>query len=113
MSALTIGGLLPMFQDWVGMPLDVLYVLAAWALLYAVYSLSCWRVQPKTTLWIKAIVVANVLYCVATFSLLLYFMNDIKPLGWVYFLGEIGIILGLVTIERKFIFTSPNEIAVF
>jgi hypothetical protein len=88
------------FDQAFGMPKNALYYLSAIAYLFAIYSFCCWYF--KTEHWpslLTVISVANCLYCILISILLINFSNTLTPLGFAYFIGEIIIIIGLVSLE--------------
>lgn len=50
--------------------------------------------------------VANILYCLITFSILFYYSHSLKTLGLIYFIGEIIIILFLVKVELQLVLSN-------
>ncbi len=99
-SAAILGVVLPMFEDTFGMPTRVLYVLAGIALVFAVYSAFCYGLR-KRAVYLKAIAVANLLYCCLTAGLVFYWHAHLTTLGLVYFVLEMAVILGLVVWEWR------------
>lgn len=97
LSALTIGIILPYFQ--IGMPKDVLNTLSSIAALFGTYSLSCFFCKRNVSSLLKAIVVANSLYCIAIAVVLFYFSEHLSWLATAYFSIEVVIIIFLVCIE--------------
>ena len=74
--------------------------LSAIALVFCVYSISCFFfVDQAWRPFLKAIVIANVTYCVLTLGLVVYFYPQVTILGLTYFLLEIVVVGGLVYIE--------------
>jgi uncharacterized membrane protein HdeD (DUF308 family) len=53
------------------------------------------------TPFIKGISIANLLYCVLTIGLVIFYNPQLTTIGIAYFLGEIAIICGLVCIELR------------
>lgn len=87
-------------NEYIGLPKSVLIALSAIALAFCVYSISCFFfVAQAWRPFLKAIVVANVTYCVLTLGLVLYFYPQLTILGLTYFLLEIAVVGGLVYIE--------------
>jgi hypothetical protein len=85
------------FQEYFGMPQEVLSSLSMIAIAFAVYSFSCllflnrnWRI------FLKAIMTANLLYCCLTTGLIIYYYSTLTIVGLTYFLAEIAVIVGLV-----------------
>lgn len=102
LSAFFLGVILVQFETYFGMPAKVLYVLSALAGVYALYSLSCYFFLNTT--WgpyLRIIAAANLLHCGLTIVLLVRHFDQIEPLGWLYFLGEIGIVSFLAIEEWK------------
>jgi len=107
-TALMLAAVLPLFKTAIGVPLTHLHGLAIGAAGLAVYSFSCYallvrRWQP----YLKIIAVLNTLYCVLTFSMVVYLWGTITWLGVAYFLGEIALVQLLVRLEWQKA-TAPN-----
>jgi hypothetical protein len=99
---------LPAIQPWIGMPLHILYFLAIFPAIYAVYSLSCFRfVNHQDRRWLKAIMWGNSLYCVLTLILVVHHFSQMMKWGIIYFIVEALVLLGLVMIEGKIAFKPP------
>jgi hypothetical protein len=99
-AALTL--LLIQFESHIGMPKEILRTLAAIALTYSIYSLSCYRFKPQRWKpYLKAIMIANALYCCTTLALLMYFYQRITAFGFTYFIAEVVVIVLLLRIEYK------------
>ena len=80
----------------------VLYALASLASLFFVYSFFCFlHVTEHWRSYMKAIAVANLLYCGLTLGLVIYLHQELTPLGILYFGSEIVIIVGLAIVELK------------
>ncbi|MFH6996408.1 hypothetical protein ACHRVZ_00670 [Flavobacterium sp. FlaQc-57] len=102
LSAFLLGIVLVRFQTAFGMPRDVLYFLAIFACVLAVYScLCCLFVKENWKICLKIIGLANIFYSFITLILVLYFYKEITNLGLLYFLAEIAIIVVLAKIEIK------------
>lgn len=87
-------------ERYFGMPVRVLYPLAAVAGLFALYSLLCYaRFPANWQLYLRGIAVANLSYCVLTAVLVVYFWQQLTVLGVLYFVGEMGVVSGLVAVE--------------
>lgn len=101
-TAFMLGVVWTHYAPHVGFSIEILYTLSTIALGFALYSSICYLRFPKLKwrIYMRGIAVANTLYCGLTIGLLI-----VQPtstlLGWVYFLSEIGIIMGLVWIEWK------------
>ncbi|MGB4772050.1 MAG: hypothetical protein WBP58_11345 [Chitinophagaceae bacterium] len=90
------------FINWVGLPYEVLHILAMVALGMAAYSLSChFFLKGNKRNWLNVIILANLLYVLATAVLILIYYDRIKLPGLIYFLSEFAVVLVLVRWERK------------
>lgn len=100
-SVILTGLILPAFQLWHGMPMDALFACYVWATVSLVYSASCFALadlnQPK---WLQVVMLLNTTYSGFTIFLIISHLHALSPLGVVYFLAEILVILGLVFWER-------------
>ncbi len=94
--------LLPIYQEWIGMPHEVLRLLSLIALTFSVYSFACFFfVKKNSKKFLQAISIGNMLYCLLTAGLILYHYERLTILGLSYFILEIVIIAVLVFIELK------------
>jgi hypothetical protein len=94
--------LMTFFIDWVGLPYEVLRILALVALGMAAYSLSChFFLKSNKRKWLNVIILANLLYVLATAVLILVYYDRIKLPGLLYFLSEFIVVLVLVRWERS------------
>lgn len=101
-SILLLGLILPYFQEFHGMPLRVLYLLALIPVGYAVYSFYCFFcLKEHHAKYLRGIAYANLCYCFLTMGLMLYFFGELTWLGVVYFVLEMVAIVTLVVIELK------------
>src|SRR5690606_9693846 len=102
LTALLTGIIMPKFEKFLGIPASLLYSLSAIALALFVYSLLC---HFSAGMYIRQlmliITLLNILYCCTTLILLAYHSSTITTWGWVYFSGEIVIILALASLEFK------------
>ena len=100
LTALLMGVLLPSFPETFGVSVTVAIFLAAIALGYSVYSLSCYFLKFQNTVFhLRNIIYANLIYCGITLGLLSFFSNEFKALGLIYFAVELLVIFALVIIE--------------
>jgi hypothetical protein len=105
LSAILLGLVLTSFKPWFGMPVNVLYILASLAALFALYSFSCFLLNPRNwKLFLKVIAFTNLTYCCLTLSLVYLYFADLTSLGVAYFLLEIIIIAVLSATELKIAF---------
>ena len=90
-TAFLLLAILRTFNEYVGMPPAVLTC-----------SISCYfLLNDNWQPFLKAISVANLLYCCLTSGLVIYYYNSLTILGVIYFLAEIIIIVVLVYVELK------------
>jgi hypothetical protein len=88
------------FNEYFGMPERILTYLSLIAVCFCIYSTTCsFVIKANWTPFIKAISIANLLYCVFTICLIIFNDPQLTTIGIAYFLGEIAIICGLVYIE--------------
>lgn len=100
LSAFFLGVVLVRYHAYFGMPVPVLQVLAGIALVFALYSLSCHvLLKADGRPFLRAIALANLLYCALTAVLLVYHAGQLTPLGWTYFILELLIVCSLVRVE--------------
>ena len=91
-----------MYFDLVGMPVVILQGLAALAVIFAGYSLTCrWRIAGYKPIWLKTIITANSLYALLTITLMFIYSNQITALGSMYFIAELIILVILILIEIR------------
>ena len=101
-SAIMLGGVLVYFQVHVGMPSRILYALAIAASCFALFSMSSYyskSVNPQNAL--RTIGVINIIYCLVSVSLVIYYYSILTLTGIIYFALEKIIVLSLAFIELK------------
>ncbi len=90
------------FNDFFGLSKDVFEYLTIISFTFFIYSISCYLLVKKNwKSFLKIIFTANILYCVLTLGIILYYCQSISFFGIVYFLAEIVVIIGLVSLEIK------------
>jgi hypothetical protein len=88
------------FNEYFGMPVMILTYLAAIAACFFIYSTACYLfLKDHWPAFIRAISIANLLYCILTLGLVIAYYAVLTILGITYFLAEITLVLGLVYIE--------------
>ena len=101
-SAFFLGVVLVRFENLIGMPLNVLYLLAIIPCFFAVYSFYCHFVLKNNwSVFLKIIAVANLSYCILTIGLLFVYYQSLSVLGLLYFLVEQMLIGILIALELK------------
>lgn len=95
-------GVLAWYEDFAGMPREVMYRLQFLAGIYCLYSSVCFIVKPRTwSIFLSIIAAANVCHCVIASYFLLVHSETLTLLGWMYFIGEILIVLVIAQYEWK------------
>lgn len=90
------------FNSFFGFSKITLEYLSLLALVFSVYSFSCFLlITNNWKAYLKIICIANILYCLLTFGIILYYYQDISVFAIAYFLGEIIVIAGIVILEIK------------
>jgi hypothetical protein len=88
------------FEEYIGMPETVLTGLSVLGALFCIFSVSCFLfLDKKWTLFIRIISVANLLYCVLTLGMVIWYYPALTTIGIVYFLGEVGVVCTLAYVE--------------
>lgn len=101
-STVMLGVVLVQLQEYIGMPENVLYALAAIAGVFAIYSLTCYReLIPVRALHLRMIAVGNLSYAALSAVLVAWFLPQLTLLGMLYFVGEIIIIAALAMWEWR------------
>ncbi len=102
-SAFFLGVVLVQLQHLIGMPRNTLYFLAILPILFVLYDAYAYQQVKKAYNWpyLKVIAFVNLSYCFVSVAMLFLHYDALTTLGWLYFIGEILIILVLVVIELK------------
>jgi hypothetical protein len=109
LSAFFLGVILVKFEESFGMPHTILYFLSLVACLFTIYSFICYFFNfKKWQPYLKAIIIANSLYCCLTFGLVFYSYKSLTILGLIYFILELIVLIGLIFIEYKVLTKSFN-----
>jgi len=99
-SAFLLGVVLVKFQNIIGMPVNVLYFLAALPCCFVLYDLYCYfQFNENWRSFMKGIAFANLMYCVISITSLFLHSHLLTTLGIAYFVGELIILFFLVCIE--------------
>jgi hypothetical protein len=109
LTSVLLIALLTTFNESFGMPLKAVYVLASVAFVYFIYSISCYLfLGHNWNPYLKLIAIANLFYCFATITLVVFFYQSLTSLGVIYFIAELIIIFCLLLIEFKTAFQKPG-----
>ncbi len=100
LTTFSLFAILRTFNEYIGMPQTTLVFLSIIALAFSFYSFCCFLlVNNNWHPFLRAISIANLLYCCLTLVLVIYNYPRLTFLGVTYFLLEIIIVCGLVFIE--------------
>jgi hypothetical protein len=89
-------------NEYIGITKNLLTCLTLIALLFCIYSLTCFFVlKDNWQPFLRIISTANLLYCALTTGILLFHFKSMTTIGITYFTGEIIVISGLVFYEFK------------
>jgi hypothetical protein len=100
LTAFILGVVFVNYQEYIGMPINILIMLSLMACVFVVYSFTCY-IKSFINWWIylKFIAFANLGYCCITLALLYLNFQSLTFFGLIYFMTEIIIIAVLVYIE--------------
>lgn len=102
LSAFLIGILLTNFQQYIGLPKERLYMLAAIAGVLCMYSGSCFLfIKTKWKPFLLVIITANSLYTVLTIAIMILYAQEITGWGILYFVSEIFVLATVIRLEIK------------
>jgi len=97
------------YHELFGLPAHVLKPMAYAGILFATYSILCYFLNPtKWPIFLKIIAGANTLYCVYTLLRLIEYRASVTIWGWIYFIGEIIIVMSLVQWEWRLSTSGPQ-----
>jgi peptidoglycan/LPS O-acetylase OafA/YrhL len=110
LTILLLSGVVAQWQNTFGMPPQILYGLSLIACFYAIFSFSCYfnfkKIAQNWKKYLKIIAIANLLYCVLTFILMIYYFKQLTFWGLLYFSNEIIVIIVVAMIELKNVYQS-------
>lgn len=87
-------------SDMVGLPKTVSIPLATFALLFALNSFLAWKsTDAKRPLWVAAIGLLNLAYCLAASTVIVFLGSTLHKLELAYLIIEIIIVLPLAIYE--------------
>lgn len=96
------------FQPHFGMPASTLWGLVLLAVGFIGYSLGCWHRRASLRPWLPVVMTANLGYCVVVAAALVTHASVMTRLGIAYFIGEMLVIVGVVTLEWKVLQAAPR-----
>jgi hypothetical protein len=101
-TAFLLFAILRTYNNYVGLPESTLSYLSTLAAFFCIYSITCFfLLKDNWQPFLRIIIMANLLYCFLTISLLIYHHRSITIIGTAYFSAEILIIFVLIFIEVK------------
>lgn len=99
-STISLGYFLIVFNEYIGMSTDILYLLAAIAAIFGIYSSFCFIIHPKNSkTFLRLIGIGNLLYSILTSGLVVRFWDSLELFGVIYFIGEILILWVISVLE--------------
>lgn len=102
-STMMLGVVLIRLESLIGMPPDILYLLAGIAALFFINSSTCYlRNIQNWKPYLKIVAVANLIYCCLTAVLVIALYDMLTFLGIAYFIGEIVLVVMLSTFELRY-----------
>lgn len=102
LTAFILFAILRTFNEYFGMPPIILTYLSVIALLFCLYSMTCFfLLNDNWRPFLRIISIANLLYCCLTLGLIIYYFQLLTVLGIIYFLAEIIVVCSLVFVELK------------
>ena len=100
LTAFSLFVVLRNINEYFGMPETILTYLSAMAACLCIYSTTCFfKLKDNWAPFIIGISIANLLYCIITVSLIIFYNPLLTTIGTTYFLLEIAIVCTLVYIE--------------
>lgn len=101
-SALSLGFILPYFPNFFQIPQFISYPLSIFASFLSIYSLTNFFINPKQmNAFLKIISILNLVYCVISLGLMLFYWNELGKWGISYMIMEKGIVIPLALWEMR------------
>lgn len=99
-SSIFLGIILPYFNPYFSLPIDILYSLSLVAVCFAVYSITChYKAHSNSRNLLLIIAILNCFYGLSTLLILFIYKELITIFDYVYFIIELFILLALIIIE--------------
>lgn len=99
-SLLSTVAILPIFSEALGLPKNLIYSLALFPLIYAVYSSICYKLPFRKPWMLMFIMLANGFYVFVSASLILAY-DGITVWGQLVLFAEILVLLGVIVVESS------------
>jgi hypothetical protein len=107
LTAFLLGVVLVQWEALFGMPRNILYPLSFVAVIFCLYSFSCyWLIGEKWRPFLRLIIGGNILYGLATPVLVILHWYQLTGLGITYFLLELLVLTLVIIIEMRALFNS-------
>ena len=108
-TAFFLGVIMLQYNEYFGMPKNILFNLSIIAICLCIYSATCFLfLKNSWAVFVQIIGIANLLYCALTIGFLIKFYPLLTIIGILYFLVEIVIIFFLSYIELKVALRSKS-----
>lgn len=96
LSAISLAIVLPKFEDLLGIPVQLLYFLSTFPILFLTYDFyNFFNQNVNISKALKGIALLNLLYSVLSIGLAIYHLEVFKKLGWTYIILEVFILFFL------------------
>lgn len=101
---------LPTLQEHVGLSVDILQLLSIPALCFLLISGASFigMLRPAWK-YLRLIIQLNLGYAIITTTVLILYRTEVLTLGWIYFLGELVILLLLVWLEKTLLSRMTSD----
>lgn len=102
LSAFMLGVVLMRLESVFGMPSSALTVLAALPVGFLVFDLFCLATKrAEHARFLLYIGLFNLAYCCVSVGYIFRHIRDLTTLGWLYFIVEVLLVLGLAVVELR------------
>jgi hypothetical protein len=109
-TAFFLFAILRTFNEYVGMPQITLTYLSLIAVIFCLYSTTCFfLLKDNWRPFLRIISIANLLYCFLTTGLVISYHQNLTGIGMAYFVGEIIVVSGLIFVELKTLKASEQK----
>jgi len=110
LTAFILLAILRTFNEYFKMPPNALNFLSIISLIFSAYSFCCFfLVKNNWHPFLRAIIIANLLYCILTLGLVFYNYQQLTILAVTYFLIEIIVVCILVFFEINALIESHQK----
>lgn len=102
LSAVLLGGVLPHYESFFGMPATALYLLAAFPILFLCFDVVSYFRYPKNSrLALRMVAGMNLGYCLISVGCLIHHYPRLTKFGLTYFFLELLVVVFLAVLELK------------